>query len=146
MTQIERSGELRALLEGAAALSRANNRVAAIVTLLSAVDLAPDDRTAHRRLAAAYILAGDRERARKEYERFAAGLEASGATDDATLERGYAIAVLGPISAAPLPVAAPRFNADQSVALRRVAVAMVGVAAALAVMLTAGAQIFAHGG
>lgn len=147
MTQAESSGELRALLDGAAALSRAGNRVAAIVALLSAIKLAPDDRTAHRHLAAAYAVGGDRCRAREEYERFAARLEASGATDAALLERTYASVVLAPAPLRPRrAAAAPRLTADQSFALRRVAVAILGVAASLAVMFAAGAQIFAHGG
>ena len=146
MIQTEISWELRALLEGAAALSRAGNRVAAIVTLLSAVELAPEDRTAHRRLAAAYALAGDRGRAREEYERFAVRLEASGAGDAAALERSYAVSVLAPTPIRPLALPAARFTADQSFALRRIGVAMLSVAAAVAVMFAAGAQIFAHGG
>ena len=43
--------ELGALLSGAATLSRAGNRTAAIAALASAVRVAPDDLAAHRRLA-----------------------------------------------------------------------------------------------
>lgn len=135
--------ELAALLRGALSLSRSGNRVAAIAALLSATGLAPEDLTAHRRLAAAYAVAGDRESARAEYDRFIARLEARGSFDAAGVERVYAAVVLPPAIAL---VAAGRFTADQVVALRRVAVAFVAIAATLAAMFAAGAQIFASGG
>ena len=148
------TGELPALLAGAATLSRAGNRTAAIATLLSAVALAPDDRTAHRRLAAAYAVAGDRESAHAEYLRFIARLEAVGAFDAAVLERGYLAAVFAQPAprAIALPAPAdrihhsPRLNHAQSSALRRVAVAAVAIAATFGAMFIAGAQIFASGG
>ena len=138
--------ELSALLHGAATLSRAGNRVAAIATLLSAVAVAPDDRTAHRRLAAAYAVAGDRASADAEYDRFIARLEAERRSDDAAAERAYAAALLAttPRRAIAAP-ATHRLTADQSVALRRVGVAALSIVAALAVLLAAGAQIFASG-
>ena len=143
------AADLAALLEGAARLSRAGNRIAAIAALLSATGLAPDDRTAHRRLAAAYAIAGDRDSARAEYARFIARLEASGSFDAAALERGYANAMLEPATARPtaLPArTAHRLTRDQSFALRRVAIAIVAIAATFGAMFAAGAQIFASGG
>ncbi len=142
--------ELAALLNGAVTLSRAGNRIAAIAALISAIGLAPDDRTAHRRLAAAYAVAGDRESARAEYARFIARLEARGAFDAAILERSYANILLAPPAARPLAIAAPatrhRLTSDQSFALRRIAVALVAIAATFGAMFAAGAQIFASGG
>jgi DNA-binding SARP family transcriptional activator len=135
--------DLAALLGGALSLSRAGNRVAAIAALVSAIGLAPDDLTAHRRLAAGYAVAGDRARARAEYDRFIARLEATGSFDAASVERTYAAVVLPSTAAL---VAARRITADQAVALQRVAVAFVAIAAMLAAMFAAGAQIFASGG
>ncbi|HEX9494595.1 MAG TPA: hypothetical protein VGA38_02420 [Candidatus Limnocylindria bacterium] len=147
---IEHQGgdELSALLNGAAMLSRAGNRIAAIAALLSAVAVAPTDLTAHRRLAAAYAVAGDRDGARAEYERFVARLEARGAFDAAVIERSYAAVVLAPRAIRPIAIAAPRrqLTADQSVAIRRLGVAVMAIATTLAAMLVAGAQIFASGG
>lgn len=143
------TGELAELLDGAATLSRAGNRVAAIAALLSAVGLAPDDRTAHRRLAAAYAVAGDRDSARAEYDRFIPRLEARGSFDAAVLERSYAAVILAPPAARPLALPAPihhHMTRDQSFALRRVAVAAIAIAATLGAMFVAGAQIFASGG
>lgn len=149
MIEPRTTGELAALLDGAATLSRAGNRIAAIAALLSAVGIAPDDRTAHRRLAAAYAVAGDRASARAEYARFITRLEARGAFDAAVLERGYANVLLAPAVARPIALSAPaprRLTRDQSVALRRVAVAMLAVAVTFGAMFAAGAQIFASGG
>ncbi len=143
MTERASADELAELLRGALSLSRSGNRVAAIAALLSATGLAPDDLTAHRRLAAAYAVAGDPESARAEYDRFIARLEANGSSDAATVERTYAAVILPPAIAL---IAPRRFTADQVVALRRVAVAFVAIAATLAAMFAAGAQIFASGG
>jgi len=78
------------LLRGAAILSHAGNRTAAIAALGSAIAIAPDDLTAHRRLAAAYAVAGDADRARSEYDRFIARLEARGYPEAAAVEHAYA--------------------------------------------------------
>lgn len=140
--------ELSALLHGAATLSRSGNRIAAIATLLSAVAVAPDDRTAHRRLAAAYAVAGDRASADAEYDRFIARLEADRRSDAAAAERAYATALLvtAPLrEAIAAKTVTHRLTADQSVALRRVGVAALSIIVATAVLLTAGAQIFASG-
>ncbi|HEV2009490.1 MAG TPA: hypothetical protein VGS17_00495 [Candidatus Limnocylindria bacterium] len=141
MIEAATGGELEALLSGAATLSRAGNRVAATAALTSAVALAPDDLTAHRRLAAAYAVAGDRESARTEYDRFISRLDGRGSFDAAAIERSYAAVLLAP-PAAP----AHGLTAEQLVALRRVGVALIAIAATLAAMFAAGAQIFASGG
>ena len=149
MIERRASGELAALLDGAATLSRSGNRIAAIAALLSAVGLAPDDRTAHRRLAAAYAVAGDRDSARCEYERFITRLEARGSFDAAILERTYASVVLAPPAARQIGLPAPvkhRLTRDQSFALRRVAIAVIAIAATFGAMFAAGAQIFASAG
>lgn len=144
---IERSADqLAGLLAGAATLTRSGNRLAAIVALLRAIDVAPDDLTAHRRLAAAYAVAGDRDGARREYERFVARLEARGCFDAASVERAYAAVVLAQPNLFAAAAPASRLTADQSIALRRVAVAVVAIAATLAAMFAAGSQIFASGG
>jgi DNA-binding SARP family transcriptional activator len=141
------SGELTALLAGAATLSRAGNRIAAIATLLSAVQLAPGDLTAHRRLAAAYAVAGDRASAAAEYDRYAHWLDAAARPEAAANERAYAALLLAPPP--PVAIAAPAHRAlteDQSFALRRVAVAILAIAMTLGAMFAAGSQIFASGG
>ncbi|MDP9245315.1 MAG: hypothetical protein M3O64_01565, partial [Chloroflexota bacterium] len=117
---IERASpaELEALLSGAAALSRSGNRTAAIAALLAAVEVAPDDRTAHRRLAAAYAVGGDTDSACAEYDRFIARLLGAGCSDGAIAERSYEAALFAPRPAA---IAGPagRLTADQAFALRR---------------------------
>jgi DNA-binding SARP family transcriptional activator len=143
--------ELAALLDGASTLSRAGNHIAAIAALLAAVGIAPDDRTAHRRLAAAYAVAGAADHAQAEYSRFVARLEARGELDTAAMERTYAAAVLAPPAvrlslAAPSPRHVSHLTREQSFALRRMAVAAVAIAATLGAMFVAGAQIFASGG
>lgn len=146
MIEQQTTDELAALLARAATLSRSGNRTAAIAALASAVSLAPDDRTAHRRLAAGYAIAGDSDRARSEYDRFIARLEAGGCADAAAVERSYA-AVL--FRSRPTGIAAPvrhGLTAEQAFALRRVFVAAIAIAATVAAMLAAGAQIFASGG
>jgi tetratricopeptide (TPR) repeat protein len=142
------AGELEALLCGAATLCRTGNRVAAIAALISAVGVAPDDLTAHRRLAAAYAVAGLRESARAEYDRFIARLEARSALDAAAVERSYAAVLLPPPSSARIAVggSAHGLTAEQAAALRRVGVALIAIVATLVAMFAAGAQIFASGG
>lgn len=146
MIEQQTTAGLAELLRGAALLSHAGNRTAAIAALGSAVALAPDDLTAHRRLAAAYANAGDADRARSEYDRFVARLQARGCPDAAAAEQTYAAMLFaaGPtVSSAP---ARRGLTDDQWVALRRIGVAVVAIAATMAVMLAAGAQIFASGG
>jgi tetratricopeptide (TPR) repeat protein len=146
-----RTAHLAALLSDAATVSRAGDRDAAIAALSSAVGIAPDDLTAHRRLAAAHGVAGDLEGARREYDRFVTRLELRGLMGAAAIERSYATALLPPPPQASAtreiaPAAAHQLTADQAVALRRIAVALIAIAATLAAMFAAGAQIFAGGG
>ena len=149
MIEPRTADDLAALLGGAATLSREGHRIGAIAALRSAVGLAPDDLTAHRRLAAAYAVAGDRESAQDEYDRFIARLEARGSYDAATVERSYAAVLLAPRAIATRAIAGPtqhRLTTDQAFALRRVGVAIIAIAATVAAMFAAGAQIFASGG
>ena len=136
--------ELAVLLRTAADASRAGDRRAAIAALRTAVALAPDDRTAHRRLAAACAVDGDTRSARSEYDRFVARLESGGSFEGASIERKYAAALLIAPHVASAP--ASRLTAEQAFALRRVAVAIVAIAATVTAMIAAGAQIFASGG
>lgn len=141
------AGDLTALLAGAATLSRTGNRVAAIAALLTAVQLDPGDLTAHRRLAAAYAVAGDRDRATSEYERYADWLERAGRPEAAANERAYAALLLAPPRLAAIAAPARRtLTADQSLALRRVGVAILAIAVTVGAMFAAGAQIFASVG
>src|SRR5438445_13117898 len=57
--QEDRPAALRILLDGGAALAKAQQRTGAIAIYREAVALAPADLTAHRRLAAALALGGD---------------------------------------------------------------------------------------
>ena len=149
MSEPRAADELAALLSSAATLSKNGDHVAAIAALQSAVGVAPDDRTAHRRLAAAFAVAGDLDGTRREYHRFVTRLELRRLRELAAGERAYAAALL---ASRPIPspsVAAPgrqRLTADQAAALRRVAVATVAIAATVIAMLAAGAEIFARGG
>jgi DNA-binding SARP family transcriptional activator len=146
----QRTAHLAALLSDAATVRRAGDRDAAIAALSSAVGLAPDDLTAHRRLAAAHAVAGDVEAARREYDRFVTRLELRGLMGAAAMERSYARALLAPPPPTPAPrasgsAAAHQLTPDQTVALRRIAVAVIAIAATLAAMFVAGVQIFAGG-
>jgi hypothetical protein len=141
--------ELAVLLGSAAASSRNGDHAAARIALGSAVGLAPDDRTAHRRLAAARAVGGDLDGARREYHRFITRLELRCLPELAATERSYAASLLAPRAVASPAVATTvrqRLTADQSFALRRVAVATVAIAATVIAMLAAGAEIFARGG
>src|SRR2546423_4093727 len=62
--------DLDALKDGAAMLTQAGNRVAALAVMWSAVAIAPTDLGAHRRLAAMLANAGDIDGAANEYARF----------------------------------------------------------------------------
>ena len=163
VTHDAHTGEVSALLEGAALLLRAGNRVSAVAALWSAVGMDPCHLGAHRRLAATLANAGDVGGAVAEYERFVDALTAAGLPERAAAERHYGHALLG--DAVPLGLAAttarsvavaspaghPRTQrprhlaAEQSQALRRLAVAGVALVATFAAMLIAGSQIFAQG-
>ncbi|GAC1696067.1 MAG: hypothetical protein NVS9B6_02620 [Candidatus Limnocylindrales bacterium] len=159
----DHQAEIAALLEGASLLTRAGNRVSAVAALWSAVGTDPCHLGAHRRLAAALANAGDVGGAVAEYERFFEALCAAGQPERAAAERHYGHALLGdaiplPLgsSASPPPVSGPmllhphpsplrQLDAEQSQALRRLAVAGVALVATFAAMLIAGSQIFAQG-
>jgi DNA-binding SARP family transcriptional activator len=130
--------DLGALLDGAATVSRAGDHAAAVAALSSAAAFAPDDLKVHRRLAAAYAVAGDLQGARREYLRFVTRLALRGATDAAATERSYAEALLIPRPATHIPTdAAPRHELTEDQA---------AIAATVTAMIVAGAQIFASAG
>lgn len=66
----DRDAALLALREGASAFARKNDRVSAVALLGVAVEIAPFDLAAHRRLAAALANQGDLISACQEYARF----------------------------------------------------------------------------
>jgi hypothetical protein len=141
--------DLGALLDEAVTVSRAGDHGAAIATLSSAAALAPDDLKVHRRLAAAHAVAGDLDGARREYRRFITRLALRGSMRAAAIERSYAEALLVERPMAPATTDVPprhELTEDQARALRRVAVAVIAIAATVTAMLVAGAQIFASGG
>lgn len=93
-------GALVQLRDGAAALAKAGERSAAIGLLREILALDPVDVVAHRRLAAALILTGDRPAALVEYERFIeVTLQLAGGGERAKLEVAYAREQLGDSSA-----------------------------------------------
>ena len=158
----DRGAEIGALLEGAALLLRAGNRVSAVAALWSAVGMDPCHLGAHRRLAAALANAGDTGGAVAEYERFFEALISAGQPERAATERHYGHALLGdaiplgtaatsssPVALGGAPSVHPKsphhLDAEQSQALRRLAVAGVALVATFAAMLIAGSQIFAQG-
>ena len=86
----DRTGALRVLRDGAAALTKSGERSAAIGLLRQAIVLDPRDLSTHRRLAAALALAGDPDAAVQEYARFIRDLRDSGEADRAKKEVVYA--------------------------------------------------------
>ena len=137
--QQDRPGALRTLLEGGAALAKADQRAAAIALYREAVALEPLDLSAHRRLAAALTNAGDVDEAAREFIRFTnaalnandrerAGSEATyalerlpGNTEISELAR-YAGADVAP--AMPHRVDAPILSSDDRAAMLRSAFGM----------------------
>ncbi len=99
MTAGERAGDLEQLTEGAALLSRAGNRVAALAVLWAAVAIAPTDRVAHRRLAATLANGGDLDGAAQEYVRYIEFLLPLGELTQVTAELHYAATTLGALPA-----------------------------------------------
>lgn len=87
--------DLDALKDGAAMLTQAGNRVAALAVLWSAVAIAPTDLGAHRRLAAMLANAGDIDGAANEYARFIEFMIPIGDVGRATMELAYGGKVLG---------------------------------------------------
>lgn len=89
--QEDRPAALRMLLDGGASVAKAGQRSGAIGLYRDATALDPHDLTAHRRLAAALILAGERTAAGDEYVRYIEAARLSGATERARLEAEHAL-------------------------------------------------------
>src|SRR5216117_2707045 len=87
--------DLDALKEGAAILTQAGNRVAALALMWSAVAIDPTDLGAHRRLAAMLANSGDVDGAANEYARFIEFMLPIGDVARATMELAYGAKVLG---------------------------------------------------
>ena len=94
MQDIHRS-YIDALKDGAAMLTQAGNRVAALAVMWSAVAIAPTDLGAHRRLAAMLANAGDIDGAANEYARYIEFMLPIGDVGRATMELAYGAKVLG---------------------------------------------------
>src|SRR5438445_6432215 len=96
VTDAERiRSDLDALKEGAAMLTQAGNRVAALALMWSAVAIDPTDLGAHRRLAAMLANSGDVDGAASEYARFIEFMLPIGDVARATMELAYGAKVLG---------------------------------------------------
>jgi thioredoxin-like negative regulator of GroEL len=89
--QEDRPAALRMLLDGGASVAKAGQRSAAIGLYRDATALDPHDLTAHRRLAAALTLSGERTAAADEYVRYIEAARLSGATERARLEAEHAL-------------------------------------------------------
>jgi thioredoxin-like negative regulator of GroEL len=89
--QEDRPAALRMLLDGGASVAKAGQRSGAIGLYRDATALDPHDLTAHRRLAAALILSGERSAAADEYVRYIEAARLSGATERARLEAEHAL-------------------------------------------------------
>ncbi|HKY52519.1 MAG TPA: hypothetical protein VJP45_14785 [Candidatus Limnocylindria bacterium] len=87
----DRPAALRMLLDGGAAVARAGQRAGAIGLYRDATALDPHDLTAHRRLAAALLLAGDQKGAADEYVRYIQIALLSGARERARQEAEFAL-------------------------------------------------------
>jgi len=94
MRDVHRS-DLDALKDGAAMLTEAGNRVAALAVMWSAVAIAPTDLGAHRRLAAMLANAGDIDGAANEYARFIEFMIPIGDVGRATMELAYGARMFG---------------------------------------------------
>jgi len=89
--QEDRPAALRTLLDGGASLAKAGERAGAIALYREAIALEPHDLTAHRRLSAALILAGDEDGATAEFARYIRSAVESGDGERARLEAEYAL-------------------------------------------------------
>lgn len=89
--QEDRPAALRALLDGGAALAKADQRAAAITLYREAIALDPLDLAAHRRLAAALALSGEAEEAVHEYVRYIKSAIDEGDSYRAQNESTYAL-------------------------------------------------------
>jgi hypothetical protein len=94
MREMQRS-DLDALKDGAAMLTQAGNRVAALAVMWSAVAIAPTDLGAHRRLAAMLANAGDIDGAANEYARYIEFMLPLGDVGRATMELAYGSKMFG---------------------------------------------------
>ncbi|HEV8534925.1 MAG TPA: hypothetical protein VGR87_04290 [Candidatus Limnocylindria bacterium] len=96
LAEIEKSrSDLDSLKDGAAMLTQAGNRVAALALMWSAVAISPTDLGAHRRLAAMLANAGDLDGAASEYARYIEFMLPIGDIARATLELAYGAKALG---------------------------------------------------
>ena len=89
--QEDRPAALRALLDGGAALAKADQRAAAITIYREAIALDPHDLAAHRRLAAAFALSGEADEAVHEYVRYIKAAIDDGDSYRAQNESTYAL-------------------------------------------------------
>src|ERR1700694_2303285 len=94
MNDMQRS-DLDALKDGAAMLTQAGNRVAALAVMWSAVAIAPTDLGAHRRLAAMLANAGDVDGSANEYARYIEFMLPIGDVGRATMDLAYGAKMLG---------------------------------------------------
>lgn len=89
--QEDRPGALRILLDGGAGLAKAGERTAAIALYREATALVPRDLTAHRRLAAALMLAGEADAAAHESARYVSVAMGAGDNESAKHAAAYAL-------------------------------------------------------
>ena len=89
--QEDRTAAVRILLQGGAALAKADQRPLATQLYREAMTLDPNDLAAHRRLAAALALGGQTDDAAHEYVRFIQNAMAHGDDERAKLETVYAL-------------------------------------------------------
>jgi len=89
--QEDRPAALRMLLDGGAAVAKAGQRTGAIGLYRDATALDGQDLTAHRRLAAALVLADDRNAATAEFVRYIQAALLVGSRERARLEAEFAL-------------------------------------------------------
>jgi thioredoxin-like negative regulator of GroEL len=89
--QEDRPAALRMLLDGGAAVAKAGQRASAIGLYRDATALDPQDLTAHRRLAAALMLAGEPGTSAAEYVRYIDAALLLGAKERARVEAEFAL-------------------------------------------------------
>ena len=89
--QEDRPAALRMLLDGGAAVAKAGQRASAIGLYRDATALDPQDLTAHRRLAAALMLAGEPGTSAAEYVRYIEAALLLGAKERAHVEAQFAL-------------------------------------------------------
>jgi thioredoxin-like negative regulator of GroEL len=89
--QEDRPAALRMLLDGGAAVAKAGQRASAIGLYRDATALDPQDLTAHRRLAAALMLAGEPGTSAAEYVRYIEAALLLGAKERARVEAEFAL-------------------------------------------------------